>query len=231
MKRELSAYFSSAIGYVFLAVFYIFSGYFFYGSSLYNGGTASLSGVFDLMFTVVLFLVPILTMRLWSEDKRQKTDQALFTAPVRLSSITLGKYFSALIVYAISVCITLVFGMVISFYGAPDWAVIMGNLIGLFLLGSALISIGMFISSLTENQVIAAVGGFSASLFILLVDPLAQIVPVEFISKFLSGISFNAHYENFTVGILSLADVVFFLSVIAIFVFLTVRVFEKKRWS
>lgn len=229
IKRELSAYFSSAIGYIFLAAFYVFAGYAFF-ITLANQ-MASLTYVFSFMFSFVMFLVPVLTMRLWSEEKKQKTDQALFTAPVKLLPITLGKYLAALIVFAISLAITVVFALVISFYTSPDWAVVIGNILGLFLLGAALISIGMFISALTENQVIAAVGGFAAALFINMIDTIANIIPIQAISNIIAKLSFNTHYNNFTTGILNISDVLFFLSFIAIFVFLTVRVFEKKRWS
>lgn len=229
IKRELSGYFSSPIGYIVLAVFYIFSGYYFLVTLLSNIST--LNYVFSSMFTIVLFLMPILTMRMWSEDKRQKTDQILFTAPVRLLPVTLGKYFAALIVYTLDLCINLVYAIVISFFAAPDWAVFVGNMIGLFLLGAALIAIGMFISSLTENQVVAAVGSFAVSLFILLTDTLASVVGVDFISAIIEGLSFNGHYTNFTSGILDAVDLIFFLSVSVVFIFLTVRVFEKKRWS
>lgn len=170
-------------------------------------------------------------MRIWSEEKKQRTDQALFTAPVKLLPITLGKYFAALAIYAISLASMLVFALILTFFGSPDWTVIIGNLIGLFLLGAALIAIGMFISALTENQVIAAIGGFVVAIFVTLIDTIANAIPVAFISKIIASMSFNAHYNNFTVGILDLSGVVFFLSVIALFVFLTTRIFEKKRWS
>lgn len=153
MKRELNSYFSSAIGYIFIAVFYVFAGFYFFATCLLSG-YSTLSYVFSNMFAIAVFLVPVLTMRLWSEEKKQKTDQALFTAPVKLLPIVLGKYFAALIIYAISLAIFLVFGLVISCFVTPEWSVIIGNLIGLFLLGAALIAIGMFLSSLTENQVI-----------------------------------------------------------------------------
>ena len=109
MKRELNSYFSSAIGYIFIAVFYVFAGFYFFATCLLSG-YSTLSYVFSNMFAIAVFLVPVLTMRLWSEEKKQKTDQALFTAPVKLLPIVLGKYFAALIIYAISLAIFLVFG-------------------------------------------------------------------------------------------------------------------------
>ena len=230
MKRELNSYFSSAIGYIFIAVFYVFAGFYFFATCLLSG-YSTLSYVFNNMFAIAVFLVPILTMRLWSEEKKQKTDQALFTAPVKLLPIVLGKYFAALIIYAISLAIFLVFGLVISCFVTPEWSVIIGNLIGLFLLGAALIAIGMFLSSLTENQVIAAVSGFAVGLVIMMLDSIGSLFSNTFLVSIFTNLSFTAHYTNFTTGLLNFVDVIFFLSVISVFVFLTVRVFEKKRWS
>ena len=105
------------------------------------------------------------------------------------------------------------------------------QLLRAFLLAATFISIDIFLSSLTESQVIAAVCGFAAGLFIYLLDNVANAVSVSFVNKALSAVSFMSHYQNFTVGLLSLSDIVFFLSIIALFIFLTVRVVEKKRWS
>ena len=230
IKREISSYFTSAVGWVFLAAFYGFASFYFYMYCLMYQ-SASMTYVFTSMFTITMFLIPILTMRIWSEEKKQRTDQALFTAPVKLLPITLGKYFAAIIIYAISLACMLVFALILTFFGSPDWPVVLGNLLGLFLLGSSLIAIGMFISALTENQMIAAIGGFVVAIFVSLMDTIASAIPIDFISQIIASASFNAHYTNFTVGILDLSGVIFFLSIIALFVFLTTRIFEKKRWG
>ena len=229
LKRELSAYFSSPIGYIYLAVFYVFSGYFFFGV-LYSN-TTSLSNVFNGMFTIIMLLIPILTMRLMSEDLKNKTDQALLTAPISLLSLVLGKFLSALIVYCLGVAITLVYAIVIATFAPPDWTVVFGNVLGMLLLGAALISIGMFISALTENQVIAAVGGFAVGFSLILVNSLASLISTEWLKKFVSGLSFMERYDEFTNGILDISNIFFFISICAVFVFFTVRVFEKRRWS
>ena len=229
LKRELSAYFASPIGYIYLAVFYVFSGYFFFGV-LYSN-TTSLSNVFNGMFTIIMLLIPILTMRLLSEDRKSKTDQALLTAPINLISLVMGKFLSALIVYALGVAITLVYAIIIATFARPDWMVICGNIVGMLLLGAALIAIGMFISALTENQVIAAVGGFAAGFSLILVDSLSTLVTIDWLSSFISGLSFMVRYDEFTSGILDISNVLFFVSVCAVFIFFTVRVFEKRRWS
>ncbi|MBQ8538136.1 MAG: ABC transporter permease subunit [Ruminococcus sp.] len=230
LKRELSAYFNSAIGYIVLAVFYFFSGMYFYLYCLHYG-QASLTPVFASMFMIILFLIPIITMKSFSEEKRQKTDQALLTAPVSLFEVVMGKFLGAFVLYSCCVAIFLVYTLVICFFTTPDWAVILCTLLGMLLLGGALIAIDIFISALTESQVIAAVISIAVGLFVYMIDSLASITQSQFLINILSTVSFNHNFNNFTYGILNLSNVVFFLSVIAIFIFLTIRVFEKKRWS
>ena len=230
IKREFSSYFSSPIGYVFLAVFYVFSGFYFFISQLALN-TTDMSGVFGNMFLIVVFLIPVLTMRLMSEDKKYKTDQVLLTSPINLFSLVMGKFLSAVVVYSLGMAVTVVYGFVIAYFATPDWAVIIGNILGMLLLGCSLIAIGMFISSLTENQVIAAVGGFAVGLFLLLIDSLADLLPFEWMRQVVVSLSFFNRYDEFTLGILSLPNVIFFVSVCAVFIFLTIRVFEKKRWA
>lgn len=230
IKREMYSYFCSPLAYVIMAIFLFFSGLFFSLICLGNS-TSELSYVFSNMFLVTIFLTPILCMRLMSDEKRLKTDQALLTSPVSIPGIVLGKFFSACLLYLICMAIFLIYGFTLSFFVTPKWPVILCNCFGLFLLAATLIAVDIFLSSLTESQMIAAVSGFAAGLFVYLLDNVAGAVSVTFINKALTAISFLNHYQNFTVGLLSLADVVFFLSLIALFVFLTVRVIEKKRWS
>ena len=229
-KRELSAYFQSPLGFVFIAVMYFFTAYYFFTYNLYRN-TTDMSTLFDQLFSVVLFLAPILTMRLMSEDKRAKTDQLLLTAPVSRMGIVLGKYFAALCVYLIAISATLLVSVVMSAYAEPDWPVIVGNMVGLVLLGASLIAICMFLSALTESQVIAAVCGFAASLFLILVDALVYVVSGSWFKQLFSYMSFSGRYNGFTIGIIDFSNVLFFLSIAALFVALTAAVLEKRRWS
>lgn len=229
-RREVRNYFSAPIAFIYIAVFYALSSFYFFGSSL-MGNSTSLSTVFSSLFTISIFLIPILTMRLLSEDRRYKTDQALITAPVSILGMVMGKYLAAVMIYLIGILITLIMAVIIAFFATPDWAVIFGHFIGLFLLGAALIAICTFISSLTENQVIAAVGGFAAGFALILIDALSSVVSSALLQSFILGISFYERYVSFTVGVLDFADVIFFLSICVLFIFLTVRVFEKRRWS
>lgn len=230
IKRELYSYFCSPMAYVVMAIFLFFSGIFFTMICLGNS-TSELNYVFSNMCLVTIFITPILCMRLLSDEKRLRTDQALLTSPVSILSIVLGKFFSACILFLICMSIFVIYGFTLSFFVTPKWSVIICNCLGLFLLAAALIAIDVFLSSLTESQVIAAVTGFAAGLFVYLLDNVASAVSVSFFNKALTSVSFLTHYQNFTVGLLSLSDVVFFLSVAALFIFLTVRVIEKRRWS
>ena len=229
-KRELKAYFTSPLGYVFLAIFYAFSGLFFYIFSLSVGST-DISSVFLMMFIVLMVFVPLLTMRLLSEDKKQKTDQLILTAPVSLLSIVMGKFLAAYAIFAIGVAVMPVYGFVMSTFATVSWLPIWGNTVGLLLLGGIFVSIGLFISSLTENQMIAAIGGFFINLMILLMNTLKSALPNGFLQDVLSSISVYARYSEITSGIFSLSSLIFFVSVIFIFLFLTVRVLEKRRWA
>lgn len=229
-KRELKAYFTSPLGYVFLAIFYAFSGLFFYIFSLSVGST-DISSVFLMMFIVLMVFVPLLTMRLLSEDKKQKTDQLILTAPVSLLSIVMGKFLAAYAIFTIGVAVMPVYGFVMSTFATVSWLPIWGNTVGLLLLGGIFVSIGLFISSLTENQMIAAIGGFFINLMILLMNTLKSALPNGFLQDVLSSISVYSRYSEITNGIFSLSSLIFFVSVIFIFLFLTVRVLEKRRWA
>jgi len=229
MRRELGAYFRSPVGYVFLAVFYFFAGYFFLAGNLF-GMNAHLGGVFNGLYTLLLFLVPILTMRLLSEERKNKTEQLLLSAPVSLTAMVLGKYLAAVIVFVLGLSVTLVYALFIASITPPNWGHVAGNFVATLLLGMALIAIGMFVSALTENQVIAGIGGFSVALFFSLVDALRTVfggLPGEIIG----ALSFHERYHSFALGIFRVADILFFASVCAVFVFLSIRVFEKRRWS
>ena len=230
LKREFRAYFQSPLGYVFFSAMFFFSGFYFFTYNLY-GNTTNMSKLFELLFPVVLFLVPVLTMRLMSEDKRSGTDQLLLTAPISRTAIVLGKYGAAVSVFLIAISATLIQAVVMSFFAAPDWPVIVGNFVGLLLLGTTLIAICMFLSALTESQFVAAVLGFVVSLFVMLVDALALVVNSRFLQALFRNLSFDDRYTSFTLGILELPNVIFFLSISFLFVFLTVAVLDKERWG
>ncbi len=237
-KRELKAYFTSPIGYTILIIFYFFSGWFF--SDLFEQGVPDLSAVFDSMFIFVLIIAPLLTMRLFSEDKRQKTDQLLLTAPVRLISVVLGKLLAAITVYATAMGIMVVYQMIISSVmpegASVDWMVFIGYLLGMFLFGFALIALGLFISALTESQVVSAVCTLGLSFGFSLLSTLANQIPesnwfYNTAREALLWLSFSERYAGFTTGVLNYGDIFFFVSIGMIFVVLTIAVLDRKRYA
>lgn len=230
MRRELLSYFTSPLGYVFVAVFYLFSGIFLLLFTL-SVQSADMSMVYTGMFFVMMIMVPILTMRLMAEENKQKTDQLLLTAPISLPRLVMGKFFSALAVVLACVLIFAVYGIVLSFFASVNWAVIWGNIVGMALLGSLFVSAGLFVSTLTENQMIAAVGGIGLNIGFILIDSFAAFMPTQLLADALRSLSFFSRYSEFTVGIFSLSNIFFFVSVSFIFIFLTVRVLEKRRWA
>ncbi len=229
-SREVSSYFNSLIGYIFLTAFFAASGVLFSITSLAYGST-DMTQMYSMLFVVLLVLIPILTMRTLAEDKRQKTDQCLLTAPISLTALVLGKFFAAFLIYAIGVCMTLVYAIIISFFGVVAWLEVLGTVFGLLLVGAAFIAIGILVSSLTENQVIAAVGGFACMLACFLISQIASIIPVEWIANIFTKLSFSGRYYDFTYGVFDLSNVLFFISATVIFIFLTIRVLERRRWS
>ena len=171
-------------------------------------------------------------MRLFSDEKRQKTDQALLTAPVSLTGIVMGKFLAALLLYALGIAITFVFAVIIAFQVTPDWMVVIGNYLGLLMMGGAVIAIGLLISSLTESMFISALGTFGVSFVLVMMDSLSTIFSDNTVVKtIIDFLSISSRYNHFTLGLINYNDVVFFLSIQALFLFLTVRVLDRKRWS
>lgn len=199
-KREMKMYFSSPAGYIFMGSFLLISGIFF---ALYNLMSASpnYNSVLASITFVFLFAIPLLTMRLMSEEARQKTDQLLLTSPLKISDIVFGKYFAAVTVFLITLLITCLYPIILSFFGKVPVGEIVGGYVGFFLLGSAFISIGLFISSLTENQVTAGIVTFGVMLFIWLLDGIQQGLPtgtipgVVFASILVAAISLFVYFS------------------------------------
>lgn len=233
-KREFSSYFVSPLGYVFLAVFYGFSGLFLWMNCL-AVGQADMSGVFVLMFFVMVVLIPVLTMRTMADDKRLKTDQLTLTSPVSLFGLVAGKFLAAFSVFLMASAALPIYAVFIS--SAIDkgvsfpWVAFWGNYTGIVLLGALFTAAGIFISNLTENQMIAAIGGIGANIALCLFDVLTNYIPLDSVRNIAAKLSVFSRYTEFTLGIFSLENIVFFLSLVAIFLFLTMRFTERRRWS
>ncbi len=228
-KREFKAYFSTPIGYIVLAAFYFFTGLYF--SVMYANGIPQVEMVISEMLTVTVFIMPIITMRLMSEDRRQKVDQALFTAPVKLTSIVLGKFFAALGVFALGFIPTVIFEIIVMSYVSVNIMTFLYALLGILLLGSTLIAIGMFISSLTESSVVSAILTLVINILVLYMSNFAQMISVQWIATAVEKLAFFNIFTSFGENLFSLPDICYFLSITAAFLFLCVRALEKRRWA
>jgi ABC-2 type transport system permease protein len=230
-RRELKAYFTSPIAYIIIAAMFIYSGINFVSYNIYYA-TTEFAAVFSSAFSIMVILMPLLTMRLFTEERRQKTDQCLLCAPVSLPAVVFGKMLSACVVFLTSMSVFVIMALTLqNLAGTISWAVFWGNFTGLFLLGVTYISIGTFISATTENQVVSAVISFIVSMLLYQVDVFASSVENRTLANILTEVGFFTRYSEFASGLMSLPSVFFFVSVAAVFGFLTVQILERRRWG
>lgn len=231
-KREMRSYFTSPVGYMFCAIFFAVSGFLFMLNTVQAGENSNYAGYFSIILFLFIIIIPLLTMKLVSEETKMKTDQLIMTAPITLADIVLGKYLAALTMFGGSFIVSsAIYYIPLAMYGNPNVALYIGCVLGVFLVGSAFISIGIFISSLTENQFISAFGTIGSIIFLLFVSSLNSYINNEAVRNFLSGLSITSRYSYFSYGLFRYDSLVYFISLSAVFLFLTIRVFEKRRWS
>ena len=246
-RRELTVYFSSPIGYVILALFALLTGYFFAGqmtaiaeasrmAAMQPGGPPInvnlyvIQPVIQVTGTILLFLVPMLTMRLFAEEKRTGTIELLLTSPITDYEIILGKWLGAMLLYG---CMLLVMALnfaTIFIYTTPDWKAMLVGFLGLLLVGGALLSLGGFISTLTRNQIVAGVGAFVLFLVLWVMGFIGQFSDSTW-GKLVQYTAMIPHFESFARGVIELKDVVYYVSATALGLFLSKRSLESIRWS
>ncbi len=229
LRRDLRSYFNSPIAYVLIGLFMIILGLFF-NSGLSSGGSDFMGSFVSNMSFLLLFIVPIMTMRVFSEDKRNGTEVLLLTSPARVTEVVVGKFLASFCVFLIMTAVTLVFPIIIIIFGGPDIPLIFSAYLGYILYGAVYVAIGVFASSITENQIVAAIISFVTLFAMTALDFVASFLS-GFPAKALTWLSLNERYSDFGSGIIDLTSVVFMISFAAVFVFLTVRVIERKRWS
>jgi ABC-2 type transport system permease protein len=283
LVKEFRNYFLTPVGYIFMGFFLTISGVLFTMSNLVSASSNYYPVLSNLIF-IFLIAVPILTMRLIAEENRQKTDQLLLTCPLKISEIVVGKYLAAIAVFLLTILITGLYPLIMSWHGFIPLSEILGGYIGFFLLGASFIAVGLFVSALTDNQVSAAVITFGALLLIWLSDSLQQVLPsdtlsglifaalilvglalivrqatknmavtlgVALIGALAVGISYACNsslydgliiktcnwfsllkrYQDFASGLLTLSSIIFYLSFIFMFLFLTIQTIAKRRWN
>lgn len=229
-KREMRSYFISPIGYVYIAIFWAVSAFACTFTTLHEFSIDT-SLYFMIMLFVFIIVVPLLTMKLFSEERKLKTEQMLMTAPVSITSMVVAKYLAALTMFVVSLAVSCVNFIPLYLHAKPQTAILAGSVIGIFLVGSAFIAIGTFVSSLTENQLAAAVSTTGILLAMLAVG-FANKYFDSYAVRFVFGwISIFNRFQNFNYGIFDFTAVLYYMSISAVFIFLTVRVYERRRWG
>lgn len=228
MRKEIKSYFYSPVAYVLIGLFTVLASLFFLPNLQYQFGDFN-SNLSSMGF-MLIFIVPILTMRIIADDRKNRTDVLLVTSPISITGIVLGKYLATLFVFIVLTLITFIYPTILIAFGANLTVQLVGGYIGFILLGASFIAIGVFSSSLTENQVVAAVIAFVSLLIIWLASSLSYMIG-GFASRILNWFSLLSRYEDFNRGIIGLSSIVYYISFIAVFLFVTVRVIEKRQWS
>ncbi len=231
-KRELRSYFTTPIGYVFYAVFLAIAAVACSFTTIKaSTPTTNVTTYFTAMLFVLVIVAPLLTMKLFSEEKKMRTEQLLLTAPVSITSMVFSKYLAALTLYASALILSSINTIPLFVYAEPEAAVILGNYIAIFLVGSAFLAIGIFMSSLTENQLAAAVSTTAVLLVLLVISFANSAIDNYVIRSILSWVSIYARYSNFTYGIFDWVAVLYYVSISFVFCYLTIRVYELRRWK
>ncbi len=230
--RELKSYFYTPLGYVFMGVFLLLTGVFFLTGNLMTANS-DIGLLFDSMSYLFMLIMPLLTMRLLSEEKRQRTDQLLFTSPLSVGAIVLGKYLAALTVLALTMLLTAPCAAILFLYGAPYAPLIASGYVGFFLLGASYVAVGILMSAVTESQLTAAVATFGVNLmiqFIESVGPSLDVPHLPWLPKAIGWLSLYDRYYAFSTGLISPTDLVYFLTFIAVLLFLTLQAVDLRRW-
>jgi len=232
-KREFLSYFKTPSGYVFMAMFLAVNGGVFSVLTLQQQD-GSLSSYFMTMTFALVVLIPILTMKSFSEERKTRTEQLLLTSPTSLGGIVFGKFLAAFTLFAATYAVGCINFTALYKFAAedkPNGGQILGCSVALLLIGAAFIAAGVFMSSLTENQLIASLGTMGIMVLFLVIGMLNQYIPFEWLRTVLSWISIYSRFSNFTYGVFDFAAVLYYVSVSFVFLFLTVRVYERRRWA
>lgn len=232
-KKEIRQFFVTPMGYIIVGIYYFISSLYFCVFNL-GGAVVELSYVFAFQSNwLLMFLLPMLTMRMLAEERRTKTDQLLLTAPVSVTGIVYGKFLAAFgMFFVCTLCNVLFFWIVSSHAAIVMWKEFLCRMIGLLLLGGAILSVNLLVSALSENQLIAAFVAMGINILMLVGKSFVATIPyagLQFVAGLISV--FQRFYDTFLVGILNYSSVVYYVSFVVFFLFVTTQVVEKRRWS
>lgn len=229
-KRELRAYFTTAVGYVFIAIIVALSAVAFSVTTLLSASN-DVSTYFTILLFIMMVALPVLTMKLFAEERKMRTEQLLLTAPVSIAGIVAAKFFAAFTVFFGANLLYSLAYVTLFIYSDPEAGIIAGNIIAITLVGAAFIAVGIFVSALTENQLAAAIGTFGILLAMLGIGLVASKIPWYPVRYVLGWFSILTRYNNFTNGFFDFAALFYYVSICFIFLFLTCRVYERRRYG
>ena len=230
-KKELRSYFTSVIGYVFLVLYLSIATAALVYTTLYSM-SADVTTFFTLMIFVSAVALPLLTMKSFSEERKGKTEQLLLTAPVSITGVVMGKFLAAYTIFASCMVLNTLYCLILLNYAPLKVAVLFGSLVAVLLIGFVFIAIGLFVSALTENQLSAAIGTMGIIIGFLAIGLISLLIPSNYGIRFVFNfLSIFTRFQAFTSGVFDLASILYYLSLGAIFLYLTVRIYDRRRYN
>jgi gliding motility-associated transport system permease protein/gliding motility-associatede transport system auxiliary component len=228
-RRNLHAFFGNPTGYVFITVFIIAMAFLAFGASFFANNMADLSALNAVFIWLPALFVPAITMSAWADERRMGTDELLFTLPVSDTEIALGKYLAALAVYSAALLFAVSNAVVLAILGDPDWGLLFAGYVGYWIVGAALIPLGMVASALTENVTVAFILGVVLCLAFVLVGDLASLT-LGVDSRIAAGLGAQKHFMDFTLGVISIPDVLYFLLVAGVAFYANIVLLARRHW-
>ena len=230
-KRELRSYFVGVIGYVFLVIYLAMAGLLFSYTTLF-AMSADVTNFYTLMLIFSAIVLPLLTMKSFSEERKTKTEQLVLTAPISLPAMVFGKFFASYLVFFAATVLSSLYFLFLIPYAQLKFAILIGNAIALLLVGMVFISIGLFVSALTENQLSAAIGTIAIILGFLGIGLVSALIPASYSIRYVfDALSIFTRFQTFVNGYFEFASVIYYLSMSGIFLWLTIRVYDRRRFG
>jgi ABC-2 type transport system permease protein len=231
-RKELKAYFDSPIAYIFIVVFLTVSSWLFF-RTFFLVKMSTMRGFFVIIPWLCMFFIPAVSMRLWAEERKTGSNELLMSLPVQEWEVVLGKYFAALTVYVTTIVLTIPLAIAVGIIGTPDWGVIVGSYIGSILLGAAILAIGTFVSSLTSNQIVAFIlGVISVGILTVIGQPLFTMFlqgPLTVLAPYAEWLGLANHFASISRGVIDSRDIIYYLLLAALPLYLTVKSIQASK--
>jgi ABC-2 type transport system permease protein len=226
-KKEFSSYFNSPVAYIVISVFLLITGYLFF-QQVFLAGQASMRGLFTIASILFIFFSPALTMRLISEERKAGTLELMVTLPLTNTQIVVGKFLAALGLLGVAILLTLPYSISISFVGDLDWGPVIGGYIGLILVGGAYLSLGLFCSAISRNQIVAFIIGLALCFTVFIMDKILMFLP-SFLASIFEYLSVDYHFGNIARGVIDSRGLLYYGTFISIFLMLSVYALENEK--